>query len=72
VIQNERIKLLATAISTTGVATVVTSFIAPISGYLYGSSTASIGNWWLLSIVWLLGGFALHIIAQIVLGRLRE
>jgi hypothetical protein len=71
-VQNERIKLFATALSTTGVATVVTSFIAPISGYLYGSSSVSGGNWWLVSIVWLFVGFALHLVAQIVLGRLRE
>jgi len=71
-VQNERIKLLATAVSTTGVATIVTAFIAPIAAYLYGTSTVNAGNWWLLSIVWLLVGFGLHIVAQIVLGRLRE
>jgi hypothetical protein len=43
-VQNERIKLLATAISTTGVATIVTAFVAPIAAYLYGSSNVS-GGW---------------------------
>jgi hypothetical protein len=71
-VQNERIKLLAAAISTTGVARIVTAFIAPIAAYLYGTSTVSAGNLWLLSFVWLLVGFGLHIVAQIVLGRVRE
>jgi hypothetical protein len=38
---NERIKLFATALSNTAVATVVTAFIAPMATYLYGSSSVS-------------------------------
>jgi Na+/melibiose symporter-like transporter len=71
-VQNERIKLLATAISTTGVATVVTAFIAPIAAALYGSTTVTARGWWVISIIWLLVGFTLHLIAQAILGRLRE
>jgi hypothetical protein len=69
---NERIKLLATALSNTAVATIVTAFIAPIAGSFYGSSSVSGAGWWLISVIWLSGGLVLHIGAQIVLGRLRE
>jgi len=44
-VHNERVKLLATALSNTGVATVVTAIIAPIAGFLYGSPTAVASRW---------------------------
>jgi hypothetical protein len=44
-IQNERIKLLATAISTTGVATVLTAVIAPLAASLYGSTSIPATGW---------------------------
>jgi hypothetical protein len=68
---NERIKLFATALSNTAVATVVTAFIAPIAAYLYGTPSTNYASW-PISIIWLLGGLVLHICAQVALGRLRE
>jgi len=70
---NERIKLLATALSNMAVATVVTAIIAPVVGFLYGSPTATATRWWwLIGVVWLLVGVGLHIAAQVVVGRLRQ
>jgi hypothetical protein len=70
--RNERIKLFATALSNTGVATIVTAIVAPMAGLLYGSNTISSNQWPLIGLAWFFGGLALHITAQIVLGRLRE
>jgi hypothetical protein len=36
-IENERTKLLATAMNNTAVATIVTAIVAPVAGFLYGS-----------------------------------
>ena len=44
-VRNERIKLVATALSNTAVATVVTAIIAPVAGFLYGSSPIA-SSWW--------------------------
>ena len=35
-IHNERTKLISTALNNAAVATIVTSFVAPVAGYLYG------------------------------------
>jgi hypothetical protein len=71
-IKNERIKLFATALSNTGVATVVTAIIAPMAGLLYGSGAITSDQWPFIGLAWFLGGFVLHVCAQVALGRLRE
>jgi hypothetical protein len=72
-IRNERVKLLATALNNTAVATVVTAIVAPIAGFLYGSPTITANSWWwVIGIIWLLVGVVLHIVAQAVLGRLQQ
>jgi hypothetical protein len=71
-IHNERIKLFATALSNTGVATVVTAIVAPMAGFLYGASVLAESRWPLLGLAWFFGGMSLHITAQLVLGRLRD
>jgi hypothetical protein len=71
-VHNERMKLLASAMSNTGVATIVTAIVAPMAGFLYGSPVPS-GGWWpLVALAWFLGGISLHISAQLLLGRLEE
>lgn len=70
-IHNERTKLLATALSNTGVATVVTAIVAPVVGFLYGSSAPVSPWWWLAGVVCFLVGVGLHVLAQIQLGRLK-
>jgi hypothetical protein len=71
-VRNERIKLLATALNNSAVATVATAIIAPMAGFLYGSNSIAASRWALLSLAWLLGGLSLHIAAQLVLGRLKD
>ncbi len=71
-IENERMKLLATALNNLGVATIVTGVVAPIAANLYGhgaisSDTTAI----LIGIVWLFTGVGLHLVAQTVLGGMR-
>lgn len=44
-VHNERIKLFATALSNTAVATVVTAIVAPMAGLLYGSSAIASQQW---------------------------
>ena len=70
-IQNERIKLLATALNNVGVATIVTALIAPAAAFLYGSGHASTGHWGLIGAAWLVGGVTLHLLAQLVVGKLK-
>jgi hypothetical protein len=71
-VHNERIKLFATALSNTAVATVVTAIVAPMVGLLYGSSAIASSQWPLIGLAWFLGGISLHITAQLALGRLRD
>ena len=72
-IENERTKLLATAMNNTAVATVVTAIVAPVVGFLYGSPTATATSWWpFIGAAWLLVGVGIHRLAWVVLGRLKE
>ena len=70
-IQNERIKLFATALNNLGVAIFVTALVAPAVAFLYGTAHAATGYWWLISGAWLLGGVSIHFGAQVALGRLK-
>jgi hypothetical protein len=72
-VRNERLKLLASAISNSAVATFVTAIVAPIAGWLYGVPSVVSGEGWpLIGGAWLLLAVVLHVVAQIILGRLRE
>ena len=71
-VENERTKLLATALNNVGVATIITGVVAPTVATLYGASIAGKDQWWfLVGGVWLLAGIGLHILGQVVLGRLK-
>ncbi len=72
-VHNERIKLPAGALSTTGIAVAITGTIAPMVGALYGT-LATVPRWWLLLVasVCFFVGAELHLVAQAVLGRLRD
>lgn len=71
-IHNERMKLLATALNNTAVATVITAVVAPFVGLLNGASSTALNLWWVFSGgLWFLVGIGLHLIALAVLGRLR-
>ncbi|GEO80624.1 hypothetical protein [Pararhodospirillum oryzae] len=71
-IQNERTKLLATALNNIGVAIIVTGVVAPAVATLYGGTLPGAGHWWfVVAAGWLLAGIGLHILAHINLGRLK-
>lgn len=71
-IENERTKLLATALNNVGVATIITGVVAPTAATLYGTPATGSGQWWfLIAAVWLLAGIGLHVLGQVVLGRLK-
>lgn len=72
-IENERTKLLATALNNIGVATIITGVIAPIVATLYGTTAIISGvSALLISAIWLFSGLGLHLLAQIALGRLQQ
>lgn len=69
-VENERTKLLATALNNLGVATIITGVVAPVATALYG--TAHPAYWWFtIAVVWIIVGLALHVLAQMVLGKLK-
>ncbi len=70
---NERTKLIAAALNTTGVAIIVTALIAPSVSLLYGfSHVAQESYWWAVGLAWFGTGIGLHVAALAVLGRLME
>jgi hypothetical protein len=71
-VHNERIKLVATALNNTAVATLVTAVIAPVAALLYGSVVIASAWWPLLGLAWIFAGSSLHVTAQLTLGRLKE
>jgi hypothetical protein len=65
-VHNARITLLATALNSLALATVVAGFVAPAAnGQLHAGGQAA------ATLAWIVGGFILHFCAQGVLGRLR-
>jgi hypothetical protein len=70
-VRNERAKLLAAGLNNMAVATFVAGLIAPISGFLYGT-TNPVGShpWVLIGCGWLFCAVILHVGAQWALGRL--
>jgi hypothetical protein len=72
VIENERIKLTATALNNIGVATFVTALVAPAVSFLYGAFIPGPHGWWLLiALGWCAAGIVLHFLARGILGRLQ-
>jgi hypothetical protein len=72
-VRNERFKLGASALSTLGIAFIVTGIIAPAATAIYGGAARSgFNEWWLLVFAgWFLGGAALHFGGQVLLGRMK-
>jgi p-aminobenzoyl-glutamate transporter AbgT len=71
-VENERTKLLATALNNVGVATLITGVVAPTAATLYGAANAGKDHWWfVVAGVWFLAGIGLHVLGQVVLGRLK-
>ena len=72
-VHNERVKLLANALNTTGIAVSITGGVAPTVGAFYGT-LANVPGWWLLLVAscCFMLGVGLHVFAQVALGRLRD
>lgn len=72
-IENERVKLTATAVSGVAIATEVAGVLAPIIAVSYGVSGAR-GGWYFgaITLVWLFSASGQHLIAWTMLGRLKE
>jgi hypothetical protein len=72
-VQNERTKLLATALNNLSFAIWATAILAPTASLLYSTGDAAIGIWWIgVAGLWFLLGIALHLLARAILGRLLE
>jgi hypothetical protein len=74
-IHNERTKLTATWVNALAVAVVATGVVAPVAAVVFGLPTlGTISASTLVPITagWLLLGIALHLLARVMLGRLRE
>ncbi|MDQ3558766.1 MAG: amino acid transporter [Pseudomonadota bacterium] len=72
-IQNERHKLTANALNGVAIATMVAGSVAPLIAASYGFSGAPADRF--LAFVtagWFLAGIAIHIVARLVLGGLKE
>jgi hypothetical protein len=71
---NERTKLLAGAIDRLSTACFTLGILTPVAAGIYGSEQLGLGPQFLLLAAgsWIIGGFALHMFAQIVLGKLQQ
>jgi hypothetical protein len=63
-VRNERIKLMAGALNTVGIATIVTAVVVPNVTFVYCPA------WLLVGVLWLIVGLSLHVLALVTLGRL--
>ena len=70
IVRNERTKLLASALNTLGTTTIASALILPAIASAYRLTHPLGALWPVIGIVWLGIGVALHVLAQIVLGRL--
>ena len=70
-IHNEQTKLTATALNNTAVAFLVAGFVVPLINYAQHPEPLADGKAILLSIIWVVVGLTLHIVARLVLRRLR-
>lgn len=72
-VHNERVKLLAGALNTLGIAVAVTGAVAPTLGVIYGSFAATSTPLLALIASACFGiGAGLHAIGHVILGRLRD
>jgi hypothetical protein len=70
-VQNERLKLLATALNNVAVATFVTALIAPAASFLYGFSGGPVSHLWpWIAGCWFCAGVIVHLAAQRILKGL--
>ena len=71
VIHNERVKLLAQAVSNLGVAVAAAGVITPVVAALYGTVPLN-ATLFPVTPALLFIAFAFHVVAQLILGRLED
>ncbi len=71
-VENERRKLLASALDRLSTAAFVAALIAPAASFLSGSAPANVWIWASYVIVWVIMGMLLHLAGRRVLGELEE
>jgi hypothetical protein len=67
-VENERIKLAATALNNIAVASVAAAVIGPSAAYFYGGAAPFVAR---VAIVWLAVGIGFHWLARTILGGLK-
>ena len=70
-VHNERVKLLAQALSNMGIAIAVTGVITPVVAILYGTAPLNATLFPVAPALFLVG-VAFHVTAQLTLGRLKD
>jgi hypothetical protein len=74
-IHNERTKLSAAALNGIAMAAVVAGFVTPLAAVSFGVPGPfgrGVALTLALSLLWLLTGFGLHLLARLLLGGLKE
>jgi hypothetical protein len=69
-VENERVKLTATALNNGAIAAFVASIVGPAASELYGITAPKSPYWWAFGLCWLIGAAVLHMSARRVLGDL--
>ena len=71
-IHNEKTKLTAACLNTLATTTIAAGGITPLAAIAYGLTIAHRDAWLLalVSVIWILAGIGLHMVARKVLGRL--
>jgi hypothetical protein len=69
-VDNERVKLMATAFNNGAVAAFVTGIVGPVASELYGITTPKAPYWWAFGLFWMAAAASLHLIARLTLGNL--
>ena len=70
-IHNERVKLAAQAISNTGIAIAATGVITPVVTAVYGTAPLNATLFPVTPALFFIA-FAFHVVAQLMLGRLKD
>ncbi len=74
-IQNERHKILATWLNNASLACFIAGVISPLAKiWLEPGAASGIAPYWFSGVLamWMIAAACLHIVARVVLGRLRE
>lgn len=69
-VENERVKLAATALNNGAVAAFVAGIVWPAASELYGITAPKAPYWWAFGLLWMITAAALHLFARQLPGNL--